>query len=784
VNSRKVKSLHYNKIVKNISTIYRSHFAKSLRYKLISISLLLGIVLFFTSCAYYNTFYNAKKYFESAQKKPLTNRNKPSANAIEEYNKVIKKCGVILTDYKDSKWADDALFLLAKALYYRGNNELQALEKAEDLIKFYPDSPFVPESHILIARINYTLYKKDEAFKKLQDFLQQAEFKEHHPKALVLLADYYIQEGKYIDAQMYLRTLTEKYPNSKEYSDAFFLLGKTLFDNEDYTNSLNAFKELSKKKIDKELKLSANYYIALNQFHLKHYSEANKTVKKLSKDEFRENEIPKLNILNARILIENGNIEQGKSELEDVIKKNPRTLYSAEAVYFIAETNFSKLHMYESAITYYNRVKTESTTSPYVQKAIVRSAIASQIIQLQKPISGLPLDDLINEQLKLAEYFLYELDQPDSALAIYQKIPKQKEQVIALRDSFEQKNIFLESNADLALDSLLVKYNETFSDSIKWNESIMDSLRIVFQKSLPDSLNWLKIVNDSLNYSYKNAFKDSTSWIMALNDSVTVKYKKNFLDNISTRLDRYNQDIVQYEQQYIPFMSFVQAVIYDYIKKDQDKVFELLGFLNANYPEHKYTIALQNYLNNEEVDFLTKEERENKQNYDTAMNMIKDNTIESLSILEDIADDEDNELYVKANFTLGLTFYIDLQDSTNAKPYFNKVLLTAPQSDYAQFVNKIYNGTSFIIIDVLPAVLDIQKYEKSQADSLSESTFLDSINVTKDSLHVTEIIKDEISEPVEIKPTNQDTEEHEDLPLDTIIDIIKPEDEDEIVNER
>ncbi|HOE90842.1 MAG TPA: hypothetical protein PLV22_02600, partial [Candidatus Cloacimonadota bacterium] len=147
-------------------------------------------------------------------------------------------------------------------------------------------------------------------------------------------------------------------------------------------------------------------------------------------------------------------------------------------------------------------------------------------------------------------------------------------------------------------------------------------------------------------------------------------------------------------------------------------------------------------------------------------------------------DDEDNELYVKANFTLGLTFYIDLQDSTNAKPYFNKVLLTAPQSDYAQFVNKIYNGTSFIIIDVLPAVLDIQKYEKSQADSLSESTFLDSINVTKDSLHVTEIIKDEISEPVEIKPTNQDTEEHEDLPLDTIIDIIKPEDEDEIVNER
>ncbi|HQB41790.1 MAG TPA: tetratricopeptide repeat protein [Candidatus Cloacimonadota bacterium] len=784
MNSGKIKSMHNKKIVKKISTIHRSRFAKRLRGNLVTISSLLVIVLFFTSCAYYNTFYNAKKYFESAQKKPLTNRNKPSANAIEEYNKVIKKCGVILTEYKESKWADDALFLLAKALYYRGNNELQALEKANDLIKFYPDSPFVPEAHILIARINYTLYKKEDAFKKLQDFIQQAEFKEHHPKALVLLADYYIQEGNYIDAQMYLRTLTEKYANSKEYSDAFFLLGKTLFDNEDYASSLNAFKELSKKKIDKELKLSTNYYIALNQFHLKLYPEASKTVKKLSKDEFRENEIPKLNILNARILIENGNIDEGKSELEDVIKKNPRTLYSAEAVYFIAETNFSKLHLYESAITYYNRVKTESISSPYVQKAVIRSAIASQIIQLQKPISGLPLDDLINEQLKLAEYFLYELDQPDSALAIYQKIPNQKEQVIAMRDSYEQKNLFLESNADLALDSLLVSYNETFSDSIKWNESIMDSLRIAYQNTLPDSLNWLKIVNDSLNFTYKNAFKDSTSWIMALNDSVTVQYKKNLFDDISTRLDRYNNDIVQYDVQYIPFMAFVQAVIYDYVKKDQDKVFELLEFLNSNYPEHKYTIALQKYLNNEEVDFLTKEERENKQNYDMAMNMIKDNTLESLTILEDIADDEDNELYVKANFTLGLTFYIDLQDSTNAKPYFNKVLLTSPQSDYAQFVNKIYNGTSFIIIDVLPAVLDIQKYEKSQPDSLFESAVLDSLDVTKDSLFTSETLEDEAGETTEIKPKKQDAEEQEDLLLDNNIDIIKPKDEDEIVNER
>ncbi|HOD55113.1 MAG TPA: tetratricopeptide repeat protein, partial [Candidatus Cloacimonadota bacterium] len=169
----------------------QSYFLKNACLKAFKLSLFVLIILLLSSCAYYNTFYNAKQYFESAQKKPLTNRNKPSSAAIEEYNKVIKKCGVILTDYKDSKWADDALFLLAKALYFRGNNEIQALEKADDLLKFYPDSPFIPEAHILIAKINYDLNKKADAFKMLQEFIQRAEFKEQHPKALVLISDYY-----------------------------------------------------------------------------------------------------------------------------------------------------------------------------------------------------------------------------------------------------------------------------------------------------------------------------------------------------------------------------------------------------------------------------------------------------------------------------------------------------------------------------------------------------------------------------------------------------------------
>ena len=86
---------------------------------------LLFILALSTGCVYYNTFFNAEKYFAEAQDIELKDDGRPQASAIQKYNKAIKKCGIVLTDYKDSKYADDALFMLARCLYYIGRNYTQ-----------------------------------------------------------------------------------------------------------------------------------------------------------------------------------------------------------------------------------------------------------------------------------------------------------------------------------------------------------------------------------------------------------------------------------------------------------------------------------------------------------------------------------------------------------------------------------------------------------------------------------------------------------------------------------
>lgn len=706
-------------------------FIKAIRRLLIPV-----IFILLSSCAYYNTFYNAKQFYKSAQSKALTNKGKASSQAIEEYNKVIKKCGIILTDYKDSKWADDALFLLAKALYYRGNNELQSLEKFEDILKFYPDSPFISETHIFIAQINYDLNKKNEAYKMLQDYIQRAEFKADHPKALVLIADLYIRDKKYLDAQFYLQMLIEKYPKSDEYPNAYFLLGKTYFDNKDYTQSLKVFTDLNKSRIEKSIKLSAQYYIAYNQYYLKNFANAEQTIKKLIKNEFRDNMFPSYYVLRARILAETVSIEASIEEFEIVIKNNPRTEFSAESSYYIGELYFSRVHNYEKAIEFYNKVKTELNTSAFVERSIIRSSIASQIIQLRKHDSDIPLETLINEQFKLAEYYLYELELPDSALVIYKKIPQQKEDLIQLKSKIIDKKDFILQFKSIAgdsiqIDSLLSVYNVSFKDSLELKTSIDDSLFI------------------------------------ASIDSLVVTLEK--------RISTVENDINLYQEQFIPQSYFIQIIIYDIFFKGSEEISRLQQLLIDQYPDNRYQIAVEDYLNQREVDFLTLQEKDLYKKYDEALELlssISNDSIPSMSfteggvedstqvspiqkaitLLNQISQSDHSELSTKSVFTLGITYYIDLKDSTSAKPYFDQILQTSPQSNYAIFIKNIYDGTKFIKTDVLQSIIELEQYELEKKKA--EADILENANTTEEN----EIINNE-TEPIIENPDIEKTEE-------------------------
>ena len=88
---------------------------------------ILCLILF--QCAYFNTFYNARKSFKR-----------------KEYDKTIEKSSVILAKYQNSRWVDDAILLIARSFYHKAEYD-KALIKFTELEENFPESDLIPESN-------------------------------------------------------------------------------------------------------------------------------------------------------------------------------------------------------------------------------------------------------------------------------------------------------------------------------------------------------------------------------------------------------------------------------------------------------------------------------------------------------------------------------------------------------------------------------------------------------------------------------------------------------------
>jgi predicted negative regulator of RcsB-dependent stress response len=125
-------------------------------------------------CAKYNTYYNARKSFDNAERvrEDAIRRNqdppKPSGNQKTDYESAIAKAQKVLDDYPGHSLSDDALFLRAKS-YYRLESYRMSIRQFDLLFTNFPATEYLEESLYLQA-LNYLLIG---ALDRSQDYLGQ-----------------------------------------------------------------------------------------------------------------------------------------------------------------------------------------------------------------------------------------------------------------------------------------------------------------------------------------------------------------------------------------------------------------------------------------------------------------------------------------------------------------------------------------------------------------------------------------------------------------------------------
>ncbi|MBT7550173.1 MAG: hypothetical protein HN611_16010, partial [Gemmatimonadetes bacterium] len=100
------------------------------------VPILLVCCLSLSACVYFNTFYNAKKFYRKAEKERVKHeeayagwafdgagpelQRQRSNQADQFYDKAARKASKVLEKYKESDLVDDAMFLMGKSFYWRG----------------------------------------------------------------------------------------------------------------------------------------------------------------------------------------------------------------------------------------------------------------------------------------------------------------------------------------------------------------------------------------------------------------------------------------------------------------------------------------------------------------------------------------------------------------------------------------------------------------------------------------------------------------------------------------
>jgi len=432
--------------------------------------LLFGMLLI--SCGLNNTMFNARKYFKAAQARPLNSNGKPTPQAVDEYTKTIQKCGVILTEQKGSKIVDDALFLLARALYYKGNSAFQAKDQFEALIKGFPDSPFVPEAHIYLARVLRQINRPQESENLLESFVRDNRHLKYHPRALMVLAEFEIGDKDYLRAQYWLQRIINEYPHTPEFKEAFFLFGKNYYEQRDYAASLREFdKFVETRGINKELKLEGRYYMALNLFEMGEIERSTRIVSSLINDESRPEKLSLVRVLNARLLLAGKDPQKGITEVDDISKAYPRSTSSAAAYYYLGEHYFYRVKNIDQATTAYNKVRTEFPASELVSPAQQKTTAITQLKQSQNLSVTGNLQQFVDYHMLAAENYLTAFALPDSALLMYDRILAAPAPLRAKLDSLDLEITNIGTRSD-SLDTRIIELEELMAADLASSDSL------------------------------------------------------------------------------------------------------------------------------------------------------------------------------------------------------------------------------------------------------------------------------------------------------------------------
>ena len=550
--------------------------------------LILTISLFiFSSCAYFNTFYNAQLYFENAEKQRLEKAGEsiPPA-AIDAYGKVIEKSQHVIDKYPDSKYVQEARLLIGKARFHRKEYRI-----AETLFNQYTEiySNEVEEAEFWQALCKWKLGKPQPALDVLKSMLVASTDNDFISKIHLAIAEIYLDTDEPGKALEHLVLAAETNKNRDERGQIYFRIADLAYSAENYEQALKANEEVVKNTTSKKRKEEANLQIVRIHRLLGKWDKVKSLIKSMLLDDIYRSIHGDLELELVKLYQMDNQIEEAITRIESIKEDYKNSKTSAEAYFIHGEISLFDQWNLVNAEKYFGQVSREFRQSMFTSTANLRAKEITEYQTSLTEISSLEennaliratLDTLEYDSLKQVQeeelntsqlsisnhlYNLGELDafhfkRQDSSLAHFQRIV----------DEFPESDFYPKA--------LFVLYYIHFTNENKESADLY-SKRILDE--LPSS-EYADYLRKALNLPVD---PESVQAILRQGEL-------EWLVNPSNALTFYRDIIIKDSQsETASRAAYFLAYHYDYTFFEHDSAMKYYSLLNDNYYDSEQAIA-------------------------------------------------------------------------------------------------------------------------------------------------------------------------------------------------
>lgn len=391
--------------------------------RLLQIILLIIVSILLGGCVYYNTFFLAKKSYKRAEKlRKKTGGDTIPASAKQLYDKAIEKSKKVLAYYSDSKYVDDALFLLGMC-FLRTGDYTKALRKFNELLSNFPESEFSSDARYWRSVCLFYGGQEDIAVDSLEAIVENDPNRAEEAKFMIGELAY--QKGDYIGAKSAFLEFLEVFPSGQLAPKAHLRLGQIEWHFEEYDKAAEHFEKVGEGDVPYEDFYTSRELLARCYVNIGRLDDAQRICDALLKDETYISHWGDIELIVGDIAYARGETERARQIWERIAERYPKTTTGGWAYFRLGEMYFD-LGDLPMAKEMFDAAAAQVSSGEVRELALKRSAVVARLLTYQQQIDNADSlgIDIVATELALAEMYLTELNEPDSAISAYNFILK------------------------------------------------------------------------------------------------------------------------------------------------------------------------------------------------------------------------------------------------------------------------------------------------------------------------------------------------------------------------